>query len=483
MNLYKNNKMKKFHKIFAIAVLSVITFSCVEDDDFSIPDTAAVDIEAPANLIDMSAVISQIEQSFTGTITFESDNSQYTEGYVISSDEAGNYFEELIIQDATENPTAGIKILVDNSPLFTTYTLGQRVYIKLDGLTAGISNGVPVLGIAGIDGNIEKISPALQDQVILRDSEVFTITPKEVNGPTEFTSTPLLTLIVLPQTQFTQQDIDDRRTFASEATDQFDGVRFLQTCSDFAAAPIRLETSTFSDFKALRLPNGSGSVSAILQRDFEDDNYVIAVNSTEDFNFDPSTRCDFLVTSCGTVASQGTNTLLNEDFEAQSTGLAAMPTGWTNFIEAGSVFWEVFTDANSLGRSARVRPFRSGDASNIAWLITPVFDFDAQTGEVVTFQSSFDFYDSSVNMQALFSSDWDGTTAGITTATWEPLSDAIIADQSAPLSHGFNEWPTSGNVSLDCVTGTGAIAFKYVGSGDSSNDVTYELDNISLTSD
>ncbi|WP_304017177.1 DUF5689 domain-containing protein, partial [Nonlabens dokdonensis] len=115
--------MKNIHKLFAIAVLSVITFSCVEDDDFSIPDTAAVDIEAPANLIDMSAVIDQIGQSQTGLVTFE-NNEQFFEGFVISSDEAGNFFEELIIQDAIENPTSGIKVLIDNSPLFTVYAPG-----------------------------------------------------------------------------------------------------------------------------------------------------------------------------------------------------------------------------------------------------------------------------------------------------------------------------------------------------------------------
>lgn len=128
----------------------------MEDDDFNLPDTAAIDIEAPANLIDISSVIGQIGQAQTGLVTFDPNNDQFIEGFVISSDEAGNYFEELIIQDAIENPTAGIKILIDNSPLFTTYAIGQRVYIKLDGLTAGLSNGVPVLGING-NGTIEKL--------------------------------------------------------------------------------------------------------------------------------------------------------------------------------------------------------------------------------------------------------------------------------------------------------------------------------------
>lgn len=478
MNLFNNKNMKNIHKLFAIAILSVITFSCVEDDDFNIPDTAAVDIEAPANLIDMSAVIGQIGQSQTGLVTFE-NNEQFIEGYVISSDEAGNYFEELIIQDAIENPTAGLKVLIDNSPLFTTYAPGQRIYVKLDGLTAGISNGVPVLGING-NGTIEKIAPSQQDAVILRDSEIFDIIPTQISGPSEFTIGKLLTLIQLPEAQFTDADISINRTFASEATDQFDGVRFVQTCGDFFAAPIRMETSTFSDFKALRLPNGSGSITAILQRDFRDEFYVIAVNSPEDFNFDPNVRCNFDIVACGTVAAAGTNVLLSENFETQSTGAAAMPAGWTNFQESGSETWEVYTatGANaSLGKSVSCGSFRSGDTSTVAWLITPQFDFDAQTGEVFSFETSNSFADGS-SMEVLYSNDWDGTAAGVTSASWEPMADPIVVSDS----ENFGNWVFSSNASLDCVTGTGAIAFRYVGSGDSGTDGTYELDNISLTS-
>lgn len=465
-----------------MVTIIALAVGCVSDDDFGVPATTLVDIEAPENLLDMSAVLGQIGQSQNNKVTFPEDNELYMEGFVISSDEAGNYFEELIIQDAIENPTAGIKVLIDNSPLFTTYSIGQRVYIRLDGLTAGIGNGVPVIGRNGSNDIIEKIAPALQDQSILRDSEIFTIIPTIKSNATEFITTPLLTLIELPSAQFKQSDLTNRRTFASEPTDQFDGVRFIETCGDFNAPNVQIETSIFADFKGLRLPNGSGSITAILNRDFRDDNFVIGVNSPEDFDFDATVRCDFAVVSCGTVPNEGPVNLLSENFETQSTGAAAMPSGWTNFVEAGTVPWSVYTDANSLGKSVRVRPFNSGDVSVVSWLISPRFNFDAQTGEVLRFETSYDFFDTadtSLNMQVLFSSDWDGTPAGVLTATWEPLLDAELADSRV----SFAAWVSSRNVSLDCVTGTGAFAFKYIGSGtDRTNDVTYELDNIRLSS-
>ncbi|MGB3590417.1 MAG: DUF5689 domain-containing protein [Nonlabens sp.] len=478
--------MNNLSRLFAVMALAAITFSCVEDDDFAIPDSLDVEFVLPdnANLIDMTAVIGQIGQSAPDNFTYSNDPMDpelFMEGYVISSDQAGNYFEELIIQDAIADPTAGIKILIDDNPLFASYRVGQRVFVKLNGLTVGESNGVPVAGLIG-DEFIEKIPAPLRSLVVFRDSEVLDIEPTVVTTPSEFPNVPLLTLVQVPNAQFATADVG--RSFASEPTDQFDGVRFLQTCDDFFASPIRLETSTFSDFRGNRLFDGSGSVTAILQRDFRDDNYILAVNSLTDFDFDQSVRCNFDVVSCGPAAAAGTNNIIDEDFENVFSN-PAEPSGWTNYVQEGTEAWEVFSDGDSLGRSVRASSFRSGDTSSIAWLITPQIDFDAQTGEVLSFETSNSFADSS-EMQVLYSSDWDGTDAGVAAATWEPLADVAIVQNS----DFFRNWIFSGNASLDCLNGTGHIAFKYEGNdtvpGSGTNgdfNGTYELDNISLTSD
>ena len=467
--------MRTFKKLLLMMVLGAVAFSCVEDDDFAVPETAPVNVDAPENLQPMAFVVDQIEQSNDEMVTFETENV-FMEGYVISSDQAGNFFEELVLQDAVENPATGIKVLIDVNPLFTTYQVGQRVYVRLDGLTAGYSNGVPVLGIQG-NGSIEKIAPARQDEVFLRDDDVFDIVPTMVTTNADLTRDRLLTLVQFPNVQFATADVG--RSFAAEPDDQFDGLRLLQTCDDFFAAPIRLETSTFSDFKANRLFDGSGSVTAILGRDFEDDNFVISVNSLSDFDFDSEVRCNFDVVSCGTASGPGSNTILFEDFESENFGTAE-PAGWTNYIQDGSVEFTVYdsfgTNA-SLGRSVNIGSFRSGDASSVAWLITPQIDFDAQMGEVFSFDSSNSFSDGST-LQVLYSADWDGTEANIETATWEPLADANVVSDS----EFFGNWVSSGNVSLDCLSGAGYLAFKYEGSGEEETDGTYEIDNISVTS-
>ena len=77
----------------------------------------------------------------------------------------------------------------------------------------------------------------------------------------------------------------------------------------------------------------------------------------------------------------------------------------------------------------------------------------------------------------LFSTDWDGTEAGILTATWGIIPAAYITQDS----DSFAQWFDSGIVDLSCGEGSSVhFAFRYNGSGESDFDGTYELDNIRI---
>lgn len=480
----KINSMRTFYQIIAMATMAVVTFSCVGDDDFTVPtfnDTALIEIDG--EVVEMNTIASQIAQSNDGTVTFEQINGKdiYVIGYVISDDQGGNWFKELIIQDAPENPTSGISISIDVNPLFTRYEFGRRVYIKLTGLTASESNGVTTIGIAGTGNNIERIASSQEQDFIKRDNLVETIVPLELSF-NEFTEQTELIWIRVNDVQFILEDID--RCFACEPGDNFDGERTIKNCADDTIAA--LLTSTFSDYKSLNIPDGSGFIDALLTRDFTGDDFVLYVNTPENFNLTSTDRCDPIPfipgapISCGNAGGSGSNTLLNETFETQSTGAIAMPAGWRNIQSRGSETWEVYTSGGnnpSIGKSVRVGSFNSGDASTVAWLVTPIINFDAQTGEVFSFETSNSFADGS-RLEVFYSSNWDGIDANINLATWQELDNAIIVSNGEP----FANWVSSGNVSLDCITGSGRLAFRYAGSGNSDLDGTYELDNISLTS-
>ena len=488
-------KMKtlNINKLILLFLGLVVFTGCVQDDDF---DTPNLSFQEPNISIDEIRTINSIagelaqEQDNGGELDYSDESTvvtfsfneedEYITGYVISSDEGGNFFEEIIIQDSPENPTIGIKVLIDVNPLFGRYEVGRKIFIKLNGLAVGISNGV--LAIGALNGSeVDKIPFAQETRFIQRSSEVATIVPLPL-AISDFTEDKTNLMIEITDVQFSRDFVfdilDGNNTFAASTSDEFDGERELESCG--SSASTTFSTSTFADFKGLALPQGRGSMNAILTRDFFGEVFNVVVNSPEDITFDDNidNRCDPLEVACGLAGSAGMTNLFADDFEGQSTGSLVSGNGWTNFIEEGTEGWEAYTQGgtnSSQGVSARAGSFMSGDASSVAWLITPQIDLDANTNVTVQFETSTSFCDNST-MEVLLSNDWDGTEAGITTATWALLTDAYISD----CDDFFGEWFESGIVDLSCETGQVYIAFKYVGSGNSDFDGTYELDFVSI---
>ncbi len=478
-------KTEKFNKIGTLFFILLLIISCVKSDDYEVPNTELIAPNIDQNdLIEISSLRDLLEQEQASTgnpdavLSFQ-ETTKYITGYVISSDEGGNFFEELIIQNSTSNPNSGVKILIDANPLFTTFEFGRKVYIKLDELTVGINSGVLTLGIRR-GNNIDKIAESQMFDFVIRDVTVEEIEPLPMSI-LEFSDSKTNLLIQLTDVQFNRYDAlgENRKTYAAEPLDKFDGERVLESCVSKYATVI--STSTYADFKAVLLPTGSGSMDAILVYDFFGEKFNLNINDPSSIHFDSEARCDPAEIDCGELATTGNTVLFKEFFETQTNGKPIAGNGWTNYIEAGSELWEAYTATGSnpsLGISAKMQAFSSGDDSNIAWLITPQINFDAQQGETLNFKTSNSFADGSI-LELYFSNNWDGTPDTITSATWSILSAAYITQDD----DSFGSWYPSGNVSLACLKGNGYIAFRYLGSGKEAFDGTYELDEIEINSD
>lgn len=70
-------------------------------------------------------------------------DSIWIKGQVISSDESGNIYSELYIQDAT----GAINLKLGQSSIHNEYPLGTWVYVMCKNLTLGAYNGMPQLGM------------------------------------------------------------------------------------------------------------------------------------------------------------------------------------------------------------------------------------------------------------------------------------------------------------------------------------------------
>jgi hypothetical protein len=447
--------------------------SCVEDDDFDTPQFEQTPPEIDGTIISLSALEGILAQNDNGPFTFEGTNN-VVEAYVISNDESGNFFRELIVQDQPENPTYGVAVQIDVNPLFTKYDFGRKIYIKLDGLSVGQREGNEArLGI--VDGiNIAGIPESFVEEHLIRDTLIADVIPVQ-KQLSDLSFSDVNTYIELTDVQFSNSYFSNNTsaTYASEANDEFDGERVLESC--VSPRELIFSTSTFADFKGLLLPSGSGSLKGVLTRDFFGEFFTFYINSPEDVDM-TGERCDPLVFSCGNAASPATSEFINVDFEDQNINSPVSIPGWANYIESGSEAWEAFVDngANqSLGISARIRPNNSGDASTISWLISPEIPVETSSKVTLEFKTSNSFSNLSI-LQVLYSTDWDGTELGITSANWGIITDAFIV----PDDQFFGDWVNSGLVDMSCFEGNGHIAFKYTGSGDENEDGTYELDDI-----
>ncbi|SEQ20065.1 choice-of-anchor J domain-containing protein [Flavobacterium urocaniciphilum] len=175
------------------------------------------------------------------------------------------------------------------------------------------------------------------------------------------------------------------------------------------------------------------------------------------------------------------NYTFNENFSSSPTGSGSVEvpialTGWVNHnastsIPASSRLWHARTFSSD--NYAEFSSFYSTAGTNdVAWLITPAIDLTSGSGEILSFTTKTRF-SNGYPMTAFISTDYDGTTAGIATATWIPLTFTIPTADDVITS--------SGNIDLSGYDTTNArIAFKYTGSK-AGVTTTCQLDNIKIT--
>ncbi len=170
----------------------------------------------------------------------------------------------------------------------------------------------------------------------------------------------------------------------------------------------------------------------------------------------------------------GGNALIDQNFEGVTANADISIAGWQNLAETGGVKYQGKLFSNN--KYAQVSAFSSGQATVTSWLVTPAFNLDNTTGELLTFKSK-DGFNNGATLKVMISTNYDG---GVTpwTATWTDLTATI----SSGTATGYAaSWVNSGDISLNSFAGANVyIAFKYVG-GDPGSTTTYQIDDVKVT--
>ena len=276
------NLIKSF---FVALFLLVINTGCVHDDDYSTAPIVCQDLTPTTTIAQLKALYSGNTKQITEDLVLV--------GYVSSSDETGNIYKTLYIQDAPENPTHGLTVSVDAADLYTKFPLGAKVHIKLKGLYLGQYGGVVQLGDVGVDENgavsFGRIPNAKIDGTIIKSCDpVKTIVPKELSI-NQFNDNLVGALVKIKDAQFVSGVLCT--TYANE------GVTVNKNVEDCSGSKVIMRNSGFATFYNETIPTGKGGIVAILSK-FNSD-YQLYIRSTEDVKELVGTpRCDGTTFSC-----------------------------------------------------------------------------------------------------------------------------------------------------------------------------------------
>jgi len=466
---YKTITMKTINIIKTVAVFLFlgVFIACVQDDDFSVPTDLGVTEnlklqELLGNPEYTELSITELKNQFSTGGANQILSKVYVKGYVVSSDESGNFYKEFYIQDDPTNPTAGIKVVLNMSDTFTKFNFGREVYINLEGLFIGETNsydGVVALGGSADGSEIGSISVNQIINQVFRSENTMAISPLPVNVAL-VNNAHVGVFVQLDNMEFTASLAGESYV---DSDDSFDSPRIMQSCEGIGYKNFILESSTFADFKNFILPTGNGTIAGIITKDYDGDNIVMALNNTNDVDFSAA-RCTPLDTNLFT-------TVFEEDFETANDNSDLDIPNWTNFAEAGGELW---TEQVSSGlKYAEFKCSGTGDASNIGWLVSPGIDMDAQTTEFLDFQTAKSSIASSFNSIEVFvSTDYDG--ANVLAATWDSINANLVT-----MGDSSNVFVNSGFIDISSYTGTLYVAFKVTGAGtDPLLDGTYRVDNV-----
>ncbi len=430
-----NDKMKNLKSKFAIFAILVsiliFGFGCIKTE-FDSPPIREIPVGNIKTIQDLRDMIPQTP------ITFEEDLSVFA---VVTADERnGNLFRNVYVQDAT----GAINLRLQTpGGLFR----GDSIRIYLRGTVLNVFNGMLQLDNVNVDNNIIKQKTGVN------------ILPRLVSI-SEINNSLQSQLVRIENVEFRNSELGN--TFA-DAINRVSQNRMLADCD---GNEIIVRTSGFADFANRVVPNGNGSMVAIVNEFNGTMQLLIRDINEVVMNGD---RCD------GGTGGVIPVEFINEDFSGVSHDVNFAKDGWVNRATAGGRVWRgrIFQSEQYVQASA----FNSFDAVNTFWLITP--PVRSSGSNTLNFKTAKAFYNhTSAPLTVWICTNFDGIN--IQNANWAQITNVNIAGLNDP----DNTFLPSGNIDLSGYLPQGYtdafyIGFRYSGSHPTETS-TIRIDDIKI---
>lgn len=274
--------------LLAAAILAATaTVSCDNDFDYPPVIVPVATIQPNTTIAQVKAAFWSDDRNYADTIFFNEEGEHIIiSGRVISSDETGNIYKSLVIQDET----AALAMSINDNKLSETYKVGQEVVIDLTDMFIGKYNGLQQLGQPKAYGDGYEVS--------FMEKEFFQ-THAQVNGLPELakidtTLTTIADIKALASPEELQQ-WQSRLVRLDNVSWEDGGVApysesgssTSRTIFDADGNTIVARNSNYATFAAETLPSGTGSIVGILS--YYGTNWQLLLRDTSDcIGFDES---------------------------------------------------------------------------------------------------------------------------------------------------------------------------------------------------
>lgn len=266
-------------KLCMISLCLLIT-GCVKDKTFDTP-------EILCSKEDYTTIsISDLKKLYEGQTT-QIQEDLIIEGFVASSDKAGNFFNVIHFQDKPNNPSEGMQIELELRDSHLFFNVGQHIFIKLKGLYLGKSGEVyKIGGVFTSFGNrsVGRLPNSVVFEHILTSCQTNIGLEPTIITVTQLNDSLVNTLVAINNIEFSEKYIGESYAVKEEETE-----RILIDCDD---NKIVLKNSGYSEFQSQPLPDESGTITGILTKDKGE--FQLIIRDLDDVNFTME-RCEDLI--------------------------------------------------------------------------------------------------------------------------------------------------------------------------------------------
>ena len=395
------------------------------------------------------------------TPTYTADD--IIEGYVISSDEGGNFYKSMYFQPL--DGSKGFNLSIDESNVYTkNFQPGKKVFLKLKGLAygnptsfaMGLTFGAPPTEQYTVDrlsGLTYKNYLIPSCDLVSEEAIVHKITLAQANNDTF-----LNTLVEFDNVQFT--DESSSGTYDTFRNDNYDSSIYITN----GLNSFIVRTSRYANFAGYKVSSGKGKIRGVFTK--YNSSYQIILRTERDVNM-PNPRVDYFLPKGGTsITYLSTFKETFESYAATTTG-AIFPK-YVNDAFFGSRYWDVKSFRSN--KYIQMSSFGSG-GTNKTYLALPVA---FTPGKKLSFKTKDGFYLGPV-LKVYYSTNYI-PNGDISKASLVDITSNFLISSGT-----LNGYPTnfinSGNYLIPAnLTGNGFFIFEY--SGTSRVTTTIQIDDI-----